>query len=395
MAILQLAISITSTPFPSSSSSSSSSSADSLCARLGLPYASSDSDVTISPTLDSTYRNPLSFLSSSSSSYTRKGKDKDKRAFMDISMPLPPPSSPLRRPDLFSAKSPHDEEEYGGDIDSGLEASNCVSERPQIEEESEVKENEREYLGNALSQDVDNSPKNGKILIKNLNGDPKGEIIHIVGSEQGKSCVEHLDVGLEPSKHFVKNLDVSPECGKHFVEKHNKNADMDHKPGNLFDDNLSENLDDVGPEPGKIFVGNIPPLIPKGIIAEHFRQFGPLKDLILIKDHSDPEKNKGYCFVIYGGPSATSSALKAAELNGTLFHGRKLTVKLDDGRRLRKKLESRKRWLEDGKMSFLSDWHSNRDEASRNFRNFIEGNPTSRRLVVEAFNKIEKVWFLY
>lgn len=65
---------------------------------------------------------------------------------------------------------------------------------------------------------------------------------------------------------------------------------------------------------GKIFVGNLPNWIKKHQVMEFFRQFGPIKNVILIKGHNDFEKNVGVGFVIYDGPAAEKSAMKAVEL---------------------------------------------------------------------------------
>ncbi|CAH1445625.1 unnamed protein product [Lactuca virosa] len=54
----------------------------------------------------------------------------------------------------------------------------------------------------------------------------------------------------------------------------------------------------------------------------------------------------GFGFVIYGGTTAENSAMKAVEFDGMEFHGRVLTVKLDDGRRMKEKSADRARWIE-------------------------------------------------
>ncbi|MCD9558544.1 hypothetical protein HAX54_015947 [Datura stramonium] len=84
-------------------------------------------------------------------------------------------------------------------------------------------------------------------------------------------------------------------------------------------------------EKGKIFIGNLPLWVKKKELAEFFRQFGPIKNVILIKGHHETEMNKGFGFVIYGGSTAEKAAMKAVEFDGVEFHGRVLTVKLDDG----------------------------------------------------------------
>ncbi|KAM1263127.1 hypothetical protein ACFX13_028840 [Malus domestica] len=84
--------------------------------------------------------------------------------------------------------------------------------------------------------------------------------------------------------------------------------------------------------------------------------------------HSNTELNAGFGFVIYGGTTAAKSAMKAVEFDGVEFHGRVLTVKLDDGRRLKDRTDERARWLEgyDG-VEYRSQWHKER-ESSRNPR---------------------------
>ncbi|XP_052181422.1 pentatricopeptide repeat-containing protein At5g04810, chloroplastic-like [Diospyros lotus] len=96
---------------------------------------------------------------------------------------------------------------------------------------------------------------------------------------------------------------------------------------------------------GKIFVGNLPLWIKKHELAEFFRQFGPIKNVILIKGHNETERNMGFGFVIYDGATAEKAAMKAVEFDGVEFDGRVLTVKLDDGRRMKERFE-RQRWVE-------------------------------------------------
>ncbi|KAG0449201.1 hypothetical protein HPP92_027445, partial [Vanilla planifolia] len=73
-------------------------------------------------------------------------------------------------------------------------------------------------------------------------------------------------------------------------------------------------------EKGKIFVGNLPLWIKKNEIAEFFRQFGPVKNVVLIRGHEDPGRNVGYCFLIFGGPTAEEAAVRAVEFDGVEFH---------------------------------------------------------------------------
>ncbi|XP_043694575.1 pentatricopeptide repeat-containing protein At5g04810, chloroplastic-like isoform X2 [Telopea speciosissima] len=142
---------------------------------------------------------------------------------------------------------------------------------------------------------------------------------------------------------------------------------------------------------GKIFVGNLPLWIKKSEFAEFFRQFGPIKNVILIKGHDDPERNVGYGFVIYGGPTAANSASKAVEFDGVEFHGRTLTVKLDDGRRLKARSEERARWVAGSdEVEYRSKWHEERDNYRREFRKVLESEPDNWQAAVRAFERIDK-----
>lgn len=143
---------------------------------------------------------------------------------------------------------------------------------------------------------------------------------------------------------------------------------------------------------GKIFVGNLPNWIKKHQVSEFFRQFGPIKNVILIKGYNDYEKNVGFGFVIYDSPMAEKSAMKAVEFDGVEFHGRVLTVKLDDGRRLKTKAEDRARWVAGvDEEEFRSKWHKERDRDRKEFRKVLETRPENWQAVVIAFERIKKV----
>ena len=144
---------------------------------------------------------------------------------------------------------------------------------------------------------------------------------------------------------------------------------------------------------GKIFVGNLPLWVKKPEVAAFFRQFGPIKNVILIKGHDDLERNLGYGFVVYDEPTAEKSAMKAVEFDGVEFHGRVLTVKLDDGRRLKTRAAERERWVEEGLdgREHRSEWHSERDDSRKEFRKVLESQPENWQAVVRAFEKIKKV----
>ncbi|KAF4354084.1 hypothetical protein F8388_002484 [Cannabis sativa] len=142
---------------------------------------------------------------------------------------------------------------------------------------------------------------------------------------------------------------------------------------------------------GKIFVGNLPSWIKKNDVSEFFRQFGPIKDVILIKAHEHTERNAGFGFVLYEGSTATNSALKAVEFDGVEFHGRILTVKLDDGRRLKGKREERERWVHghDG-VEYRTKWHEERESSRMEFKKVVETEPENWKAVVESFQRIKK-----
>lgn len=139
----------------------------------------------------------------------------------------------------------------------------------------------------------------------------------------------------------------------------------------------------------------MPGWVKKHEVAEFFRQFGPIKSVILIKGHNDTERNAGFGFVIYGGEAeaAENSAMKAVEFDGVEFHGRVLTVKLDDGRRMKDKSRERARWLEgsDDKEDYRSEWHEDRDGSRKEFRKVLETEPENWQAVVRAFERIKKV----
>jgi hypothetical protein len=143
---------------------------------------------------------------------------------------------------------------------------------------------------------------------------------------------------------------------------------------------------------GKIFIGNLPNWIKKHELSEFFRQFGPIKNVVLINGHNETERNAGFGFIIYDGPTAEKSAMKAEEFDGMEFHGRVLTVKLDDGRRLKAKAEERKNWVdgEDGG-DYRSKWHEEREGSTKAFRKVLDTQPENWQAVVSAFERIKKV----
>lgn len=146
---------------------------------------------------------------------------------------------------------------------------------------------------------------------------------------------------------------------------------------------------------GKIFVGNLPTWIKKPDFEEFFRQFGPIENVILIKGHHEVEKNAGFGFIIY---AAEKSAMKAVEFDGVEFHGRILTVKLDDGKRLKTKAEQRVRWVqegeEDAKLSNKSSWHQEREGSRKSLQRILDTNGDNWQAVISAFEKINKVCHL-
>lgn len=144
---------------------------------------------------------------------------------------------------------------------------------------------------------------------------------------------------------------------------------------------------------GKIFVGNLPLWVKKPELTEFFRQFGPIKSVILVKGHDELERNLGFGFVIFDGVAAEKAALKAVEFDGVEFHGRVLTVKLDDGRRLRNRGEERERWVEEGgeKREYRSKWHETREDGRKAFRRVLDSVPENWQAVIRAFESIKKV----
>lgn len=102
---------------------------------------------------------------------------------------------------------------------------------------------------------------------------------------------------------------------------------------------------------GKIFIGNLPYHIKREPVKTFFSQCGPVRDIIFIRSHTDPEKNRGYCFLFFGGPDPNGAAVRAAEFDGADFHGKTLRIKLDDGRWERDRRGERERWVESGAVS--------------------------------------------
>lgn len=101
--------------------------------------------------------------------------------------------------------------------------------------------------------------------------------------------------------------------------------------------------------------------------------------------------------MIYGGPPPLpeKSASKAVEIDGAEFHGRVLTVKLDDGSRLKGKAEERARWVEGYQgqdcNNNKSKWHQEREGSRGLFRKVLESEPENWQKVVTAFERINKV----
>lgn len=137
-------------------------------------------------------------------------------------------------------------------------------------------------------------------------------------------------------------------------------------------------------------MGNLPNWVKKNEVSEFFRQFGPIENVILIKGHNDNQRNAGFGFVIYGGPMASGSAMRAVEFDGVEFHGRVLTVKLDDGRRLRGRSEERARWVQGHGVDQRSKWHEERESSRKDFRKVLETEPENWQAVVQAFERIKK-----
>lgn len=139
-------------------------------------------------------------------------------------------------------------------------------------------------------------------------------------------------------------------------------------------------------------MGNLPNWAKKNEVSEFFRQFGRIDNVILIKAHGNTLRNAGFGFVIYGGPSAAKSAMKAVEFDGVEFHGRVLTVKLDDGKRLKEKKEERVRWVEGcDEVDYPSKWHEQRQNSRQDLRKVLETEPENWQAVVQAFDRIKKV----
>ncbi|KAG6488420.1 hypothetical protein ZIOFF_049663 [Zingiber officinale] len=143
---------------------------------------------------------------------------------------------------------------------------------------------------------------------------------------------------------------------------------------------------------GKIFVGNLPRWAKKNEIVEFFSQFGPVEKCELIRAHDDPERNMGYCFLLYGSPTAEDSAVRAVEFDGVEFHGKVLTVRLDDGSQQRARKEEKMNWVAGSdRREYKSKWHVERGNASNRFVKVLDTKPEDWQAVVSAFDKIPKI----
>lgn len=120
---------------------------------------------------------------------------------------------------------------------------------------------------------------------------------------------------------------------------------------------------------GKIFVGNLPHYVKKEAVQEFFSKCGPVQDIFLVRNNSDPQKKKrGYCFLFFGGPDPHSAAMRAVELDGAEFYGKLLRVKVD-----------------------YRSWQPHeKEKASNTFKKLIEEQPKEVRKVVNAFKRIDK-----
>ncbi|XP_042415670.1 pentatricopeptide repeat-containing protein At5g04810, chloroplastic-like isoform X1 [Zingiber officinale] len=142
---------------------------------------------------------------------------------------------------------------------------------------------------------------------------------------------------------------------------------------------------------GKIFVGNLPRWVKKNAIVEFFRQFGPVEKCELITAHDDPERNMGYCFLLYGGPTAEDSAVRAVEFDGVEFHGRVLTVRLDDGSQQRARKEEKMNWVAGSdRREYKSKLHAERGNARNIFVKVLDTKLEDWQAVVSACDKIPK-----
>jgi RNA recognition motif-containing protein len=136
----------------------------------------------------------------------------------------------------------------------------------------------------------------------------------------------------------------------------------------------------------------MPGWVKKQEVSEFFRQFGPIKNVILIRGHNNTERNAGFGFIIYDGETAENSAMKAVEFDGVEFHGRVLTVKLDDGKKWREKMLEREKWLRgNDDKEYRSTWHEERDSSRNEFQKVLETEPENWQAVVRAFERVKKV----
>lgn len=112
--------------------------------------------------------------------------------------------------------------------------------------------------------------------------------------------------------------------------------------------------------------------IKKNEFAEYFRQFGPIKNVILIKAYNHTDSNLDFGFVIYGGPDAATFAIKSVEFDGVDFHGKILSIKLDDGRKSEARALERNMWVrENDGVEFRFKWHQHCETFGLHFKRNI------------------------
>ena len=75
----------------------------------------------------------------------------------------------------------------------------------------------------------------------------------------------------------------------------------------------------------KIYIGNLSYDATENMLDQHFRQYGTITDVALIKDRNTG-RSKGFAFITFDSSSGAKSALTA--MNHTEFMGRRLNVNL-------------------------------------------------------------------
>ncbi|XP_029785756.1 RNA-binding protein 3 [Suricata suricatta] len=76
-------------------------------------------------------------------------------------------------------------------------------------------------------------------------------------------------------------------------------------------------------EEGKLFVGGLSFNTDERALADHFRSFGPISKVVVVKDR-ETQRSRGFGFITFTNPEHASHAMRA--MNGESLDGRQIHV---------------------------------------------------------------------